>query len=136
MTTEIIEIPEDIEKLDAQENLGEKALKAFARICEHWNASVDEQCKLLNLGLIDLFQLQSHPSPKLNHDQLRRIKSMVAIYKASVRKHGTVPGVRREVRSPRPGYPFFNRSPIHLMVSEGLQGIESTLHAVTQESAN
>lgn len=60
-----VKLPPEIAAFDFHSKLGYAALKAFFRICQDWNTTVDEQMKLLKVGLIELEKLRQLPPNSL-----------------------------------------------------------------------
>jgi len=128
-----VTLPPEISGFDFHSKLGYMALRAFFRICQDWNASVDEQMKLLNVGLIELEELRKIPANPLKREQLVRIRCFVLVYRHVVGKYSSIPRANREVRAPQSGQPFFGRSPLHLMLNGGVIGIATACKAMTGE---
>ncbi len=128
-----VKLPVEIAGFDFHSKLGYVALKAFFRICQDWNTTVDEQMKLLNVGLIELEKLRQLPPNPLKRDQLIRIRCFVLVYKHVVGKYSSIPRANREVRAPQRGQPFFGKSPLHLMLNGGVIGIATACKAITGE---
>ena len=131
MTKNTVHLPSEIESFDHKSKLGYLSLKAFFRICEDWEIGLPEQCKLLNVGLIDLQPLRTLPAQHLSREQLVRVRCLVMIYKVLMRKHGSISEARGELRSSRDEAPFKGKTPLKLMLSEGVVGIADACNALT-----
>ncbi|MBU2952206.1 DUF2384 domain-containing protein [Marinobacter sp. F3R08] len=133
MASSKVVLPPEIAKFDFHSKLGFVALKAFFRICSDWNTTIDEQMKLLNVGLIELEDLRKTPATPLKREQLVRIRCFVLVYKSLVGKYSSIPRANREVRAPKSGQPFFGKSPLHLMLNGHLIGIATACKAISGE---
>ncbi|WP_166255892.1 hypothetical protein [Marinobacter salicampi] len=131
MSKRLASLPPNIAELDYQSQLGYVALRAFFQICEDWNTTVAEQCKLMRVGLLELEQLRKLPARPLERETLIRIRCYVLIYKKTARRAGTVDKAQRELRLARTGHPFFGKSPIHLMMHGGKDGVADACMALT-----
>lgn len=127
MTKVRVQLPSEIEKFDFQSKLGYMALKAFFRISEEWNCTLDEQSKLLGgVGLIKLEEYRALPAAELDRKMLIRIRCFVMIYRATVAMHGSISKANREIRIARTGLPFKGRSPIRHIYAGGLMALMET----------
>ncbi|KRW83701.1 hypothetical protein [Marinobacter sp. P4B1] len=126
-------LPPEISKFNFKSKLGYVALRAFFRICKDWNTTVDEQCRLLKVGLIELERLRKLPPEPLDRDKLVRIRCFVLTYKAMVAEHGSVAKANREMRAPRRAQPFVGKTPLQLMLNGGIIGIASACKALAGE---
>ena len=128
-----VRLPPEISGFDYKSKLGYVALKAFFRICNDWNTTIDEQMRLLNVGLIQLEKLRKLPAEPLEREHLVRIRCFVLVYKTLVREHNSIPAANRDMRSPRSGNPFFGKSPLNVMLTGGIVGIATVCKAIAGE---
>jgi len=128
-----VKIPDEIKAFNFESKLGYVALRAFFRIFSDWNTTVDEQCRLLKVGLIELERLRKLPPEPLPRDKLVRIRCFVLTYKAMGAHYGSVPKANREMRVARREDPFFGKTPLQVMLNGGVIGIASVCKAIAGE---
>lgn len=131
MSKRSLSLPPEIAKFDYHSQLGYVALRAFFKVCDDWNTTFAEQCKLLKVGLIELEQLRKLPAKPLETEKLIRIRYYVLIYKETAKRAGSVDKAHREIRMARTGQPFLGKPPIHLMMNGGMDGIAAACKALT-----
>jgi uncharacterized protein (DUF2384 family) len=67
----------------SSEALGGAGLRAFARIAELWQLSIDQQLTLLGIGSRSTyFKWRKEEAPRLPRDTLERLSYLLGIYKA------------------------------------------------------
>jgi len=96
---------------------------AFFKMAEDWGLNINDQCKLLGVGLIDLEKVRKTPAQDQNRNKLIRIRCLVMVYKYLRKNEGTLDGVSKKLREPVSDSPFFGSSPLRHMLKNGVVGI-------------
>lgn len=110
---------------DAAQNLDRLAgpgFRAFLNICAAWELTLDEQMILLGETNRSLFEeCRSNRDAQLTLGQLERVSHLLGIYKSlQILLPTTADGW---VKRPNQGSLFGGRTPLDVMLAEGLEGL-------------
>lgn len=116
--------PEVFRTADARKDYSGTAIKAFLRMMEEWNMSVNERCAILgDVPKQTYYKWARGDVGTLSRDQLERIGITLGIYKGLALLFNDEGGRMRWFKSPNHDYAFRGKSPVERMTDGGMQDL-------------
>jgi len=114
---------------ETRSKLSRPAIRAFFRLADEWQMSVEEQLELLgaSIGRSTLFDWKKGSHGVLNTDQITRVSYLLGCYEALQRIWRRAPDEATAwMRRENAGHPFLGEAPLAYMRKGGIPAMAST----------
>lgn len=116
--------PEVLKNAETRKAYSNTAMKAFIRMMDAWDMSIDERCAILgDVPKQTYYKWARGDVSKLNRDQLERIGITLGIYKGLSLLFNDESGRLRWFKSPNHDYAFRGKSPAERMTDGGMNDL-------------